>query len=149
MLKWIALIAVIAVVFFLGLMVGNRTGVRWTDIISVGDVPVKARPSFAQYILPIFQEECTFCHGPDDAHNGLRLDSYDGVMKGTNFGAVVEPGYTEAHYVLGFAYTVGPFPDPEAAREHWQMVVDLEPGSERSQIAQVHLDQMEEESAPR
>jgi hypothetical protein len=92
MRKWIALIAVIAVVFFLGLAVGNRTGVRWTDIIPVGDVPVKARPSFAQDILPIFQGECTLCHGPDDAHNGLRLDSYDGVMKGTNFGAVVEPG---------------------------------------------------------
>jgi hypothetical protein len=61
----------------------------------------------------------------------------------------VDPGYTEAHYVLGFVYTVGPFPDPEAAREHWQRVVDLEPGSERAQITQVHLDQMEEESAPR
>jgi cytochrome c-type biogenesis protein CcmH/NrfG len=61
----------------------------------------------------------------------------------------VDTSYTEAHYVLGFLYTVGPAANPEAAKEHWQWVVDLEPGTERSQIAQVHLDQLEEESASR
>ncbi len=92
MRKWIALIAVVFAVFLMGLAVGNRTGMSWSDIIPIGDVPVKARPSFSQDILPIFQGECIACHGAEDAHNGLRLDSYEGLMKGTTFGPVVEPG---------------------------------------------------------
>lgn len=56
------------------------------------DVPVVPRPSYTRDIQPIFNENCIICHGPQDAHNGLRLDSYEGVMKGTQYGPVVIPG---------------------------------------------------------
>lgn len=48
--------------------------------------------SFARDIQPIFDEYCVRCHGEALAENGLRLDSYEGVMKGTRGGPVVSPG---------------------------------------------------------
>ncbi|HEX2987936.1 MAG TPA: c-type cytochrome domain-containing protein [Chloroflexota bacterium] len=47
---------------------------------------------YAQDIQPIFNDHCVTCHGPNRADNGLRLDSYEGVMKGTNHGPVVVAG---------------------------------------------------------
>ncbi len=47
---------------------------------------------YDQNIQPIFNDHCVNCHGPNRAENGLRLDSYQGVMKGTNHGPVVVPG---------------------------------------------------------
>lgn len=46
-------------------------------------------------VKPILETRCVSCHtpgGPGFEKSGLRLDSYDAVMKGTKFGAVVVPG---------------------------------------------------------
>ncbi len=46
-------------------------------------------------IKPILDANCVSCHVPGGAgfeKTGLRLDSYDGLMKGTQFGPVVVPG---------------------------------------------------------
>jgi mono/diheme cytochrome c family protein len=48
--------------------------------------------TYSQNIQPIFDQNCVSCHGASRAENGLRLDSYDGVMKGTQHGTVVTPG---------------------------------------------------------
>ncbi|MDP2726264.1 MAG: c-type cytochrome domain-containing protein [Dehalococcoidia bacterium] len=56
-----------------------RVEARWTG-------------SYSRDIQPIFDPYCTRCHGSNLAENGLRLDSYEGVMKGTQFGPVVTPG---------------------------------------------------------
>ncbi len=48
--------------------------------------------SYALDIQPIFDAYCVRCHGPEVAENGLRLDSYQGVMQGTRSGAVISPG---------------------------------------------------------
>ncbi|MEK7848842.1 MAG: tetratricopeptide repeat protein [Chloroflexota bacterium] len=61
----------------------------------------------------------------------------------------VDPTYAPAHYSLGFLFAFGSPPDLAAAREHWQKVVSLVPGSELAEVSQVHLDQMKEESPPR
>lgn len=62
------------------------------------DVSLKVKPqwvgSYAQDIQPIFDGYCVQCHGPGVAENGLRLDSYEGVMKGTKYGPVVVSGLT-------------------------------------------------------
>ena len=44
------------------------------------------------YIIPIFDEYCVRCHGETLAENGLRLETYQGVMQGTRGGAVIIPG---------------------------------------------------------
>lgn len=48
--------------------------------------------TYSGNIQPIFDQKCVSCHGPSRAENGLRLDSYEGVMKGTQFGPIVTPG---------------------------------------------------------
>lgn len=61
------------------------------------DVPLRvtysvvAGPSYSRDIQPIFSAYCVRCHGSLVAENGLRLDSYENVMKGTKFGPVVVP----------------------------------------------------------
>ena len=50
--------------------------------------------SFSEDILPIFQGRCVSCHQPGGAgyeKSGLDLTSYEGLMKGTKFGAMVIP----------------------------------------------------------
>ena len=62
--------------------------------------PVRVQPAaklvwngrYADNIQPIFNLRCVSCHGPNRAENGLRLDSYAGVMKGTQYGPVVTRG---------------------------------------------------------
>ena len=48
--------------------------------------------TYSANVQPIFDQRCVSCHGPAKAENGLRLDSYEGVMKGTQFGPIVVPG---------------------------------------------------------
>ena len=62
----------------------------------VSDVPIKGRVvwtgSYKQDIQPIFDQYCVECHEPYRAANGLRLDTYQGAMKGTQYGRVIIPG---------------------------------------------------------
>jgi hypothetical protein len=45
---------------------------------------------FTKEVLPIFESECTDCHGEDKQKNGLRLDTVTGIVKGSDSG---EPLY--------------------------------------------------------
>jgi mono/diheme cytochrome c family protein len=50
--------------------------------------------SFSEDILPIFKGRCVSCHQPGGAgyeKSGFDLTSYEGLMKGTKFGAMVVP----------------------------------------------------------
>lgn len=64
------------------------------------DVPLVESPSFKRDILPILKDFCVKCHSPRDAHAGLRLDTYEGVMRGSRFGPVVVPGSPERSFLL-------------------------------------------------
>lgn len=48
--------------------------------------------SYSANIQPVFDQHCVGCHGPTKAENGLKLDSYENVMKGTQFGKIITPG---------------------------------------------------------
>lgn len=51
--------------------------------------------SYQADIKPIIDANCASCHVPGGAgyeKSGLRMDSYEALMKGTRFGAVVVPG---------------------------------------------------------
>ena len=55
-----------------------------------GPAPV----SFREDVMPIFKGYCLECHQPGGAgyeKSGVDLRSYDGVMKGTKFGAMIIP----------------------------------------------------------
>jgi len=52
----------------------------------------RGQTSFAEDVLPIFRGRCVSCHSPGAEgaqKSGLDLTTYDGVMKGTKFGAMV------------------------------------------------------------
>ena len=70
-------------------------------VIPQPDVTVKAYPGFAKDIQPIFSQSCVACHGSQTPYNGLSLDSYEGVMKGTQFGSVVVPGESAMSPLVG------------------------------------------------
>jgi hypothetical protein len=53
--------------------------------------------SFKNDLMPILQANCVECHNgaaaEGTAASGVLLDSYAGVMKGTKFGPIVDPGH--------------------------------------------------------
>ncbi len=74
------------------------SGAAFAALLLAGTWPTVAvadHASFKDEISLIFQEHCVECHQPGgDGYekSGLDLTSYEGVMKGTNFGPVVVPG---------------------------------------------------------
>lgn len=48
--------------------------------------------SYSQHIQAIFDRRCVACHGRDRSENGLKLTSFEEVMRGTRYGPVVVPG---------------------------------------------------------
>ncbi|MFO1482893.1 MAG: PSD1 and planctomycete cytochrome C domain-containing protein [Verrucomicrobiaceae bacterium] len=51
---------------------------------------------FEKNIRPVLVERCQECHGANKHQNGLRLDSRDAVIRGSDYGKVVEPGNPSA-----------------------------------------------------
>ncbi|NIS91385.1 MAG: hypothetical protein GTN98_15180 [Woeseiaceae bacterium] len=55
--------------------------------------------SYTEDVQPILFASCLSCHDQDSEgylNSGFSLDSYEAVMKGTKFGAVVVPGSSES-----------------------------------------------------
>ena len=55
---------------------------------------------FGDRVAGIFRTRCARCHGAGEAHNGLRLDSYDAVMRGAEDGPVVIAGNPRASLLM-------------------------------------------------
>ena len=68
------------------------------------DVQVKSEElwagTYSQDVQPILNDYCVSCHNQQNAANGLNLETYEGVMKGTQYGRVVIPGSPEASTLL-------------------------------------------------
>ena len=56
--------------------------------------------SFSEQIMPIFEQYCTECHGNMNAELGLNLSTYEGVMQGSDYGTVVEPGNPDGSLLI-------------------------------------------------
>jgi len=55
--------------------------------------------SFSADVMPILTENCLLCHKagtPGFEASGFSVETYEDVMKGTEAGPVVEPGYSYA-----------------------------------------------------
>ena len=55
---------------------------------------------YAQHINPIFDAKCVSCHGASEVKGGLRLDSYDHLMRGGKDGRVITEGKPERSLLL-------------------------------------------------
>jgi hypothetical protein len=51
--------------------------------------------TYAKDIRPLFEASCLRCHGGDRPKAGLRLDSLEGVLKGSKEGKVIVPGKSQ------------------------------------------------------
>ncbi len=48
--------------------------------------------TFEKDILPIFKDSCVRCHGAERPKAQLRLDTLEGVLKGTKMGSILKSG---------------------------------------------------------
>lgn len=56
---------------------------------------VQAEVSYKKDVLPILHDYCLSCHEPGGKgyeKSGLNMTTYESLMKGTKFGAVIKPG---------------------------------------------------------
>jgi len=61
-----------------------------------GAVPAAHAAAAFDAVAPIFAKRCVMCHSGDAAPLGLRLDSLENVLKGSQRGAVVKAGDADA-----------------------------------------------------
>ena len=65
--------------------------------------PVKPRVSFSEDVLPLLKFKCGACHltgGEGVEKSGFDVTSYESVMKGTKFGAMVVPGDADSSSLM-------------------------------------------------
>ncbi len=59
--------------------------------------------SFSQDVRPVLEQNCLECHqagGSGLEASGFSMETYDGLMKGTNFGPMIIAGDTEGSNML-------------------------------------------------
>ena len=78
-----------------------------------GDESSPGEVSFATQVLPIFEDNCTRCHGDSRQNGGLRLDSYAMLLAGGTDGAVVAPGNADGSLLVELV-TSGEMPKNDA-----------------------------------
>jgi len=60
----------------------------------------KTNITYATDIKPIFDAACVKCHSGDRAKARLRMDTLEGVLKGTKQGKIVTPGDPEKSWLV-------------------------------------------------
>lgn len=70
---------------------------RWTGLGSKTPTP---NSFYAQHINPILDANCVTCHGEAKSQGGLRMDSYDLLMKGGKDGPVIVAAHPEKSLLL-------------------------------------------------
>src|SRR3990167_302788 len=100
MLKKYTLLVIVSMVLWLGLLSACTPAYS----APAKDVQLKSEErwvgTYTQDIEPIFKESCVSCHNQGNAANGLNLETYEGVMKGTRYGRVVIPQLPEASALI-------------------------------------------------
>lgn len=81
-------ISAFAVTVGIGFVVQSGNDLPKVHVAEAGPVAI----SFAEQVAPIFEARCVECHGEESTELGLRLDSYEGLMAGSDYGTVVEAG---------------------------------------------------------
>ncbi|HTZ60748.1 MAG TPA: c-type cytochrome domain-containing protein [Acidobacteriaceae bacterium] len=78
-------------------------GLRKLIGLSVASEPVpRSDPAFfyGAHVEPIFIDHCYSCHGPEKQKSRLRLDSYQGLMRGGKHGLVIKVGNPKASELI-------------------------------------------------
>ncbi len=81
-----AVILPVGVVLAVGAAPGPETSSSAPAVVADGPV------SFARQVRPILRQRCVDCHGGEATEVELNLATYEGVMRGSEYGTVVEAG---------------------------------------------------------
>ncbi|MDB6118332.1 MAG: Planctomycete cytochrome, partial [Verrucomicrobiaceae bacterium] len=69
---------------------------------------------FEKSIRPLLAERCYDCHSSEKHENGLRLDRHENVLRGSDYGKVVEPGNpTGSKLIKAIKHAAGVEPMPK------------------------------------
>ncbi len=90
-------IAALAVAVGIGLA-AQTSGTEATSLVEGAES--HRAVSFANEVMPILEQYCSECHGEESAELGLKLDSYEGVMAGSDYGTVVEAGNADGSLII-------------------------------------------------
>jgi uncharacterized protein DUF1553/uncharacterized protein DUF1549/cytochrome c len=80
---------------------------------------------FEARIRPVLIEHCFKCHGPKKHESGLRLDSREGILRGTNAGPVVVPGHPEESPLIDAIGHAAVIKMPPGSKLPLQAIADL------------------------
>src|SRR5262245_58757553 len=78
----------------------HHTDISKIDTSKLPPAAGKADITFAKDIQPLLKESCVRCHGENRPKGGLRLDSRDGLLKGSHDGKVLEPGNSKGSLIV-------------------------------------------------
>ena len=73
---------------------------RWSGLGQTGSSRPDVGSFYAKHINPILDANCVACHGEAKANGGLRVDSYELLMKGGKDGPAIVPGQPEKSLLL-------------------------------------------------
>jgi hypothetical protein len=74
------------------LILGGGLAVAASHAAEAGPFPPQQIEFFEKEIRPVLAERCYDCHGAQKHENGLRLDLRSAIIRGSDYGKVVEPG---------------------------------------------------------
>src|SRR5262249_46600692 len=90
-----------ALVLFSVAVLGWSAAGNEVDLSKLPPASDKKGMTYAKEIQPLLQASCFRCHGQEKPKAGLRLDSLEGVLKGSKDGKVIQPGNSkESQLVL-------------------------------------------------
>jgi cytochrome c len=67
---------------------------------------------YQQKVRPIFEANCTRCHGGENHRGGLNIDTMAGMIKGGHDGSVLVVGHPEQSLLIKLIRHEGPADDP-------------------------------------
>jgi Planctomycete cytochrome C len=73
---------------------------RWSTLGMMQSNAPASNSFYAKHIHPILDANCVTCHGESKVKGGLRLDSYERLIKGGQDGAIIIPGQPEKSLLL-------------------------------------------------
>jgi hypothetical protein len=93
-----------------------RSAVETLDLLMEEPDSAAANVSFAKDVAPILERRCVQCHGGERKEGGRRIEegldlrTHKGLMLGSTWGTVIEPGDPVASYLLEMVLS-GEMPD--------------------------------------
>ena len=94
-------------------MTGPRIPLAIAAALMLGAAPDEDPGAFFERrVRPVLVEHCLGCHGPKDPKAGLRLDSREAIMRGSEAGPVVTPGAPEESPLVEAVLRTGPVKMP-------------------------------------